>query len=103
MTDTRCSHWACGWVETIYVWAGDEETVRAADEMLAALDNYPVLCESDWSTLEYEEAAAYWESMGLADRIAVCARFRESIFAARSDYLPDDETGELIPYLADGC
>ena len=56
----RESHWACGWVEWIAILADDEAALRAADEMAASLETYPVLDESDFSNLEEENAAKVW-------------------------------------------
>lgn len=98
--DTRCNHWACGWIETIYVWAGDDAAVEAADSLLESLEGYPVLCEEDWGNLESEEAARYWEGMGIRERMEWCERYRVSIFAARRDEVPEDPTGELTAALA---
>lgn len=101
--DTREGHWACGWVEWIHVWSGDEEAVRAADEMLARLEDYGVLSEDDWARLEMEEADSCWESMSLADRVVACRRFDVSVFAARRAEVPSDPRGELVSWLADSC
>jgi len=104
VTDTRCSHFACGWVETIYVWSGDDAAVEAADEILWYLDeDYGCLDSDDWSRLEDEEAAEYWACMGLEERMRVCVKYDVSIFAARRDEVPQDPRGELVSYLADGC
>lgn len=101
VTDTRANHWACGWVETIYVWAGDDAAVEAADSIVDYLENrYGCLSEDDWSALESEEAAQYWEGIGRRERIGWCERFRVSIFAARRDEVPEDPTGELTAALA---
>lgn len=50
----RASHWAVGWVESL--WVADHPVMRdAVRDMWAALASYPVLDESDWSDLEQEQ------------------------------------------------
>jgi hypothetical protein len=97
---TRASHFAVGWVDTIYIHATDEEAVEAADRMIGRIADYPPLDEEDWSDLEYETAAACWERFSLRDRVEACTRFKVSIFAARRSELPSDDSGELVSYLA---
>lgn len=97
----RFGHWGPGWFEIILVSPDAPESVRAAvGRAVYRLEDYPILSDDDWSALEYETAAATWASFGLRDRIAACARYRVSIFAARRDDVPDSPTGELVSYLA---
>lgn len=96
----RDSHWAVGWVEAIYIHESNTTALGIADEARAAMDDYPVLDESDWSQLEWDEAAKYWASIRPCDRIDWCRRYDISIFAARRDELPDDPGGELVSALA---
>lgn len=61
------SHWAVGWVETIHVRMRNRhgeftKAFRVACEMLAALEQYPVLDEEDYSRREYEETIEYLET-----------------------------------------
>lgn len=99
----RDSHWAVGWVEAIYIHESDTKALTVASELADRLADYPVVNEEDWSALEYEEAARYWESMGVKDRLRYCQKHRISVFAARRAELPDDPQGELLSDLADGC
>lgn len=55
VTDTRCGHWAVGWVETVYVHSSNLAACRLADDILSGLENYTVYDESDFSELESEE------------------------------------------------
>ena len=41
----RSTHWACGYVDVIYVHESDTKRLLMADRMLAQLDMYPVLDE----------------------------------------------------------
>ncbi len=60
--DTSCSHWAVGWVETIYVHSSNVEACKLADEILSALTDYPVYDESDMSELESEAEGESYEN-----------------------------------------
>lgn len=65
----RESHWAVGWVEWIAVHESDATALQCADDVLERLKDYPVIDEDAWSTLEYEEAADYWEGMSPRDKV----------------------------------
>ena len=98
--DHRFGHWACGWFEIIIARPGS----RCADileDWERALADYPVADEMDWSMLQSDEASEYWERMGLSERIEICDRFDVSIFAARRDEIPRDDTGALEDYLTE--
>lgn len=94
-------HWGPGWVEIIVVnLDAPDSVIEAVGGMVAALADYPILSEDDWSELEYETASAAWRVMSLRDRAEVCRSYRVSIFAARRDDVPDCDTGDIIGYLA---
>ena len=92
-------HWAVGWVEWIAIHESDAKALAAADEIASALEDYPVIDESHWSELEFNEACDYWESMGVRSRVEYCQRARISIFAARRAELPEDPNGRLYELL----
>src|SRR5688500_351957 len=50
----RYSHWAVGWTEVILIAPTDTATIARAEAILAALEDYPVVDEDDWSMLEFE-------------------------------------------------
>ena len=54
------SHWAVGWVEWIAIHETDSKSLATADEIMAALADYPVIDESDFSERETEEANEVW-------------------------------------------
>ena len=56
----RESHWAVGWVEWIGIHQSDEKSLRAADQALADLEDYPILDESDFSEREDAECERVW-------------------------------------------
>jgi len=94
----RYGHWACGWIEEVYVRPGTPECL-IAEEIERKLDNYPILDEDDFGRRETDEAARYWAILSIADRIELCKRFGVCIFAARRDEVPSDDTGGLEAYL----
>lgn len=63
-TDTvvvvRESHWAVGWVEWIAIQQDDEKALRIADEIKAALADYPIVDEEHYSGVEREDADDTW-------------------------------------------
>lgn len=48
-------HWAVGWIEEIMIDPVDTVAVAKAEQMLKALDGYPVLDEDHFSELEWTE------------------------------------------------
>lgn len=97
----RDSHWAMGWVETIYIRESDEKALREADKIKAKLADYPVVDESHWSDLEYDEISEYWAELDVRWRLEAIKRSGASvsIFSARHNYLPQDDCGRLYDYL----
>jgi hypothetical protein len=76
-------------VEWIAIPADDEQAKYVAQAILNALSDYPVVCEEDYSSLEWEEACETWASMSLRDRVEMCSKHNVSIFAARRDDIPE--------------
>lgn len=95
----RFGHWGCGWFEIIII-NPESPQAATAHKLCDALAEYPILDESDWSERECNRAAEYWQSMGVRERAQWCAESRISIFAARRNEIPEDESGELISRLA---
>ena len=98
----RESHWAVGWVEWIAVHESDVAGIAACEEMLARLDDYPVLSEDDLSDMEYREACDAWASASRRGRLDILRDSRAtgvSMFAVRRDDLPSDDDGRLMEYL----
>ncbi|MGI9251289.1 MAG: hypothetical protein ACR2PR_08835 [Pseudohongiellaceae bacterium] len=56
----REGHWAVGWVEWIAIHKTASAALSEADEITAALADYPVVDESDWSEREWEAVHDYW-------------------------------------------
>jgi hypothetical protein len=51
----RENHWLVGWVENLLIDPADVERVAIAEKVREDLEDYPVVDESDWSDLEYEQ------------------------------------------------
>ena len=67
----RFGHWGPGWFEIIIIDPADKQRVKQAEEMEAALSDYPVLDEMDFSREEHEEADEVWRNCyRQKDRIA---------------------------------
>jgi len=98
----RERHWAVGWVEWIAIHESNAEAILAADEMRCAIDSYPILDESHFSELEWEEAQTQWDTMPLKYRVELCAEADISIFAARRCSIPHEDNGFIFERLT-GC
>jgi hypothetical protein len=99
VTVVREGHWAVGWIEWIAIHQDDSKALEIADEIVAALSDYPVVNESHWSELEFNEVCDYWANMSVAERVGYLRKFDMSIFAARRSELPEDPSGYLYDYL----
>lgn len=86
----RASHWLCGWVEVLLVHRGASKKIAIADQIAAALQNYPVVDENLYSQYENEEKESIWAQMDLRERMQLCVRAGLSCLAARHDYIPSD-------------
>lgn len=85
----RFGHWACGWFEIIVV-APDTPAAEKAEEIVDALEDYPIVSEADFSEREWEAKAAYWRACQIAERVELCQKARVCVFAARRDEMPQD-------------
>jgi hypothetical protein len=56
----RFGHWGPGWFEIILIDPADVDRVREAERLEAALADYPVLSDEDFSEREMEEADRVW-------------------------------------------
>ena len=64
------NHWACGWLDTIYIHKDAHTALQKADEIMNELANYPVVDEEHYCELEQEEATEVWKNCyNPADRI----------------------------------
>jgi len=86
----RSSHFLCGWVDLLLIHESDQEAIDKGDDSLKALEEYPVLNDEHFSQLEFEENTEIWQTcLDLKEKIALCKEANVSIFAARSEMIPD--------------
>lgn len=100
--DWRASHWACGWIEYLMVRPDAPEAVLAEAQAIAdELADYPILDEDAFSELEWQECADYWASLPVRERADMIRRYCPgvSVFTARRDEIPSDDTGTLYEAL----
>lgn len=98
--DWRANHWACGWVEYLMVSAKAPDSVLIeAAAILKALDDYPILDEDSYGEKEWDEVVEAWNDRSLKERVDLCREAGVSIFAARRNYLPLDDSGRIFEAL----
>jgi len=91
----RFGHWGPGWFEIIIIEPNSPQA-KIADDIEAALSDYPVLDDEHFSELEYAENSDYWASSPLRWKIEACKRAGLSILQARHDYMPETSSGGPI-------
>ena len=89
--DFRAGHWACGWVEEIIIRQdAPKEIIERAKEIDAALSDYPVYSDADYSQRQWDEMSRYWNDINTKERVEWLQESGESIFLARNDdYVPE--------------
>ena len=102
----RFGHWACGWWEVIAIKKHNgkfingepilTEEYQIAEQIEDGLESYPVVDETHWSELEYNEACEFWEGCSISERVHYCQEAGVSVFAARHCEMPQTPSGELI-------
>lgn len=80
-------HWACGWYDLILVHPDLKEDLEKIEKRLS---DYPLLNEDEYSNRVFNEACDYWAEASIRTRIEICKDNNISIFASRSDCLPED-------------
>jgi len=72
----RFGHWAVGWHELILIDPQDTAAVKTAEDIEAALQDYPVLDDAHLSELELEEFHENWDNWLARDfHKALCNEF----------------------------
>jgi hypothetical protein len=72
--------------EIIIVKPTAKKTVQKLQSIYDSLADYPVLDDSDYSEREWEEKTRIWnDCYNLGERIELCQKHGESIFAARHE------------------
>ena len=95
----RFGHWACGWWEALCV---TQEKQAEGQAIADAIEDYPILDESDFSERECDAANDMWVSLSIKERVQMCQEHRVCIFAARHGYVPSDDNGSLQDSLLRG-
>lgn len=96
----RESHCLVGWVEWIAIHETNERALQLAEELMAKLDDYPVLDEEHWGMLETQQIDDYWATLPIPDRVVLCKEAEVSIFAARRDWPTDKVFDKLREAIA---
>jgi len=95
----RERHWAVGWVEWVAIHESDLAARDKAQAILEKLDGYPVVDEDHLSDLEWREADEMWQRLTVRERVDLCREAGVSIFAARRDWPPADDSGYIFESL----
>lgn len=92
----RASCSMVGWIDRVIVNPADTARVKIATDAAESLEDYPVLDESDWSELEYEE---YYEFF-CRDAAGEFARFlrREEFSERVCDLVESADAGKMIEW-----
>lgn len=78
------NHWGPGWFDIILVKPGTAAADMAL-EFCRALEDYPVLDESDWSERRFNAVCEYWAQCSIRERVEYCRDAGVSVFGARSN------------------
>jgi len=98
----RFGLWGPGWFKIIIVNPKAGATMKKALNIECSLADYPVLNEEDCSEREWEHATEVWNNCySLSEKIEICAEHGVSIFAARHEYIPYDDSGRIFEMLRD--
>lgn len=96
----RAGHCMVGWVEYLMVRSdAPPEVLTTAGEIVCALADYPILSDHHHSNLEWDEVTEYWARSSVRDRVDFLQDSGISVFAARRDEFPRDDTGLLFERL----
>ena len=98
--DFRTKHWGCGWIEYIIIRQdAPTQIIELAESIDAALSDYPVYSDDDYSERQWKEMYRYWNDISIRERIEWLKESGESIFAARNDdHIPESMHDNQIFY-----
>lgn len=94
----RFGHWGPGWFE-IYILRPGSPAETVGSDAVSSLADHPVLDENHFSETEQDEACQSWGRMRIWERVKICRHFKVSVFAARHNEIPQDDSGALFDYL----
>ena len=92
------NHWAVGWVEWIAIHESNAPAIAEAEAMLEKLEGYPVLNETHWSEMEFNEYLEAWTDSGHDYFIKELERAELIVEGALDDSTPE-QTIELFEAL----
>lgn len=92
----RASHFAVGWIELMMIHENATDVIAQAEDLLQSLAEYPILNEDEYWNIQHEFCQEYWSNASLYERVEICQKSQESIFAARSDYYPSECMEEIL-------
>lgn len=93
----RFGHWGPGWFELLIVRPGTN-AARVGAEIEAALDNYPVLDEKDFSRREWEAACDAWKYASADERREACRKAGIPTRKARNVAMPSECYDSFSPH-----
>jgi hypothetical protein len=92
----RANHWACGWVEYLMISKNAPDSIKElAGKIVCDLANYPVFDDDYYSERQSDLAYDRWHEADTSERIDLCKDAGVSIFAARSDDIPEKVHDEI--------
>lgn len=92
-----------GWVQ--YLMVRPDAPQAVLDEAQAIADDlagYPALDEDAWGEAEHEEVTEYWAALSVRERARMIHEYageEVSIFAARRNWIPQEDSGSLYDML----
>ena len=87
----RDSHWAVGWVETLYIHKDAKEIVEWATEVQRKLkEDYPVYDDDLYSSMEWEQKQKYWDGCSPQERVELLHRARQTGRKWNSKLIPEN-------------
>lgn len=98
----RFGHWACGWLEIVIV-KPESKAAEECDRIESELEDYPVLDEDHYSSLQCEDANEYWQNMADWQRKEALEDAGIDLRAYRRKFPPFnlDGSGRLWRYLTE--
>lgn len=95
--DWRASCSMFGWHDYIMVsQSAPDELKQFAGEIYCSISDYPIYNEMAYSEAQYNAVCEYWESESIQGRIDLCVENGYSIFASRSDSIPESVFDSLM-------
>jgi len=105
----RYGHWACGWIEQVYVKPGSD-AFGIAEDIVEQLANYPVLNEAALSEAEFNDYIESWSNYyesdfikGLVDKFNLSDEAEEALDSDKIRDLYESLVDDVYETRSDGC